>query len=69
MLGNYYLMVLSAGWVSLQLAFASLLLAVILGLLCALGKQSGVRWIRAMISPYILLARGIPDTVLMLLVL
>ncbi|HED4211235.1 MULTISPECIES: ABC transporter permease [Klebsiella pneumoniae complex] len=68
MLGNYYLMVLSAGWVSLQLAFASLLLAVILGLLCALGKQSGVRWIQAMISPYILLARGIPDLVLMLLV-
>lgn len=68
MSGNYYLMVLNAGWVSLQLAFASLLLAVILGLLGALGKQSTTRWVRALVTPYTLLARGIPDLVLMLLV-
>lgn len=68
MSGNYYLMVLNAGWVSLQLALASLLLSVILGLLGALGKQSGIRWVQAIIAPYTLLARGIPDLVLMLLV-
>lgn len=68
MSGNYYLMVLNAGWVSLQLALASLLLSVILGLLGALGKQSGIRWVQAIITPYTLLARGIPDLVLMLLV-
>ncbi|MDO6408738.1 ABC transporter permease [Pantoea phytobeneficialis] len=68
MSGNYYLMVLNAGWVSLQLAFASLLLSVILGLLGALGKQSGIRWVKAIVTPYTLLARGIPDLVLMLLV-
>ncbi|MFK3707926.1 ABC transporter permease [Klebsiella sp. NPDC088457] len=68
MSGNYYLMVLNAGWVSLQLAFASLSLSVILGLLGALGKQSGRRWIQALVTPYTLLARGIPDLVLMLLV-
>lgn len=68
MSGNYYLMVLEAGGVSLELAFCSLLLAVILGLLGALGKQSGIRWVQALVKPYTLLARGIPDLVLMLLV-
>ncbi|KAA8999369.1 ABC transporter permease subunit [Affinibrenneria salicis] len=68
MSGNYFFMVIGAGWVTLQLALAALLLAVLIGLLCALGKQSGVRWLNYMISPYTLLARGIPDLVLMLLV-
>ncbi|EHD22251.1 MULTISPECIES: ABC transporter permease [Brenneria] len=68
MSGNYFFMVIGAGWVTLQLALAALLLAVLIGLLCALGKQSGARWLNYLIAPYTLLARGIPDLVLMLLV-
>ncbi|MFC3396318.1 ABC transporter permease [Brenneria rubrifaciens] len=68
MSSDYFFMVLDAGWVTIQLALLALLLAVVLGLLCALGKQSGNRWLNYMIAPYTLLARGIPDLVLMLLV-
>lgn len=68
MSGNYYFMVLSSGWISLQLALCSLLLSIFLGLMGALAKQSGSRWVRAIVYPYTLLARGIPDLVLMLLV-
>ncbi len=68
MLSDYIFMVLASGWITLQLALSALILAVILGLLCALGKQSGQRWLRCLIAPYTLLARGIPDLVLMLLV-
>ncbi|TCV96708.1 arginine/ornithine transport system permease protein [Biostraticola tofi] len=68
MSSNYALMVLKAGWVTLELALSALLLSVVIGLICALGKQSGRRCLRFIIWFYTLLARGIPDLVMMLLV-
>lgn len=68
MLSDYITTVLAAGWISLQLAFLALLLAVVLGLLGALCKRSGSRLLRWPVEVYTTVVRGIPDLVLMLLV-
>ncbi|GGJ85493.1 ABC transporter permease [Pseudomonas matsuisoli] len=68
MLSDYITTVLAAGWVSLQLAFVALVLAVVLGLLGALCKLSGSRALRIVVGMYTTLVRGVPDLVLMLLV-
>lgn len=68
MLSDYIATVLGAGWVSLQLALISLLLAVVLGLLGALCKRSGSRVLRILVEIYTTVVRGVPDLVLMLLV-
>jgi arginine/ornithine transport system permease protein len=68
MLSDYIATVLGAGWISLQLAFLSLVLAVVLGLLGALGKRSGNRVIRIVVEVYTTVIRGVPDLVVMLLV-
>ncbi|MGQ9365735.1 ABC transporter permease [Azospirillum sp. ST 5-10] len=60
--------VLAAGWVSLALAFASLLLAVLIGVAGALAKLSHSRVLRATAAVYTSVVRGIPDLVMMLLV-
>ncbi|KAF1025090.1 MAG: Histidine transport system permease protein HisQ [Pseudomonas sp.] len=68
MLSDYIATVLGAGWVSLQLAFFALVLAVVLGLLGALCKRSGSRVLRTLVGVYTTVIRGVPDLVLMLLV-
>lgn len=68
MLSDYIATVLGAGWISLQLAFLSLALAVVLGLLGALCKRSGSRVLRFSAGLYTTVVRGVPDLVLMLLV-
>ena len=50
----------AAIWVTVQLTVASFALAVLLGLLLAVGKLSPVRAIRAFCTGYIEVARGIP---------
>ncbi|MNJ26090.1 Histidine transport system permease protein HisQ [compost metagenome] len=68
MLSDYITTVLGAGWVSLQLAFISLVLAVVIGLLGALCKRSEHRVLRYLLAIYTTFVRGVPDLVLMLLV-
>lgn len=68
MLSDYIATVLGAGWLSLQLAVISLVLAVALGLLGALCKRSGSRALRLLVGVYTTVVRGVPDLVLMLLV-
>ncbi|MCU1740561.1 MULTISPECIES: ABC transporter permease [Pseudomonas] len=67
MLSDYISSVLSAGWITFQLALTSLALAVVLGLAGALCKRSEHRTLRVLAEIYTTLVRGIPDLVLMLL--
>lgn len=60
--------VLAAGWVTLSLALASLLLAVLIGVAGALAKLSHSRFLRTTATVYTSVVRGIPDLVMMLLV-
>lgn len=60
--------VLAAGWVTLTLALASLLLAVLIGVAGALAKLSSSRVLRTTAILYTSVVRGIPDLVMMLLV-
>lgn len=66
--GDYVTTVLAAGWVSVQLAIAALILAIVLGLLGALCKLSDSRVLRLLAGTYTTLIRGVPDLVLMLLI-
>ncbi|UHD46337.1 ABC transporter permease subunit [Aureimonas altamirensis] len=68
MLGGYVASVLAAGWVTLSLAFVSLLLAVLIGVAAALAKLSPSRTLRVAATTYTSVVRGIPDLVMMLLV-
>lgn len=67
-LAEYMPLLLGQGLVlTLQLALASLALAVVLGLLGAWGKLSGNRLAVSVASAYTTVIRGIPDIVLLLL--
>ena len=50
------------------MALASLLLALVLGMLGALAKLSPYKWARGIATAYTTVIRGIPDLVLMLLI-
>lgn len=56
-----------AVWVTIQLTVASFTLAVILGLLLALGKLSSNALLRGFCTAYIELARGIPSLAILFL--
>lgn len=58
---------LEGAGVTLQVALASLLLAMLLGMLGALAKLSPYRWARGIADLYTTIIRGIPDLVLMML--
>ncbi|MGO4335576.1 ABC transporter permease [Labrys sp. KB_33_2] len=60
--------ILAAGAITLLLAFASLVVAVLLGLGAALCKVSRHRTLAAVAGIYTFVVRGIPDLVMMLLV-
>lgn len=63
----YILSILHGSWLVVQVGLASLLVAMALGLLGALGKLSSHRPARWLATAYSTLIRGIPDLVLMLL--
>lgn len=54
-------------WVTIQLTIASFVLAILLGLLLALGKLSRITIIRAFCTAYIEVARGIPALAILFL--
>ena len=63
----YILSILHGSWLVVQVGLASLVVAMVLGLLGALGKLSRHRPARWLATTYSTLIRGIPDLVLMLL--
>ena len=66
-LKGYEASLLEGAWVTLEVALASLLLALLLGMLGALAKLSPYKWARAIATGYTTIIRGIPDLVLMML--
>lgn len=56
-----------AVWVTIQLTIASFSLAIVLGLLLALGKLSRVAFVRGFCTAYIEVARGIPSLAILFL--
>ena len=65
---GYFDSIMEGTWMTLNLALSSLLVAVILGMLAALGKLSNSRPLRFVTLTYTTIIRGIPDLVLMLLI-
>jgi arginine/ornithine transport system permease protein len=58
---------LKGAWVTTELAFLSLALALIIGLLGASAKLSGNRWLTYGATFYTTVIRGVPDLVMMML--
>lgn len=54
--------------ITISLAIISLILAMILGVICAIGKMSSVKSISILCQIYTSFIRGVPDLVLMLLI-
>ncbi|WP_137937425.1 ABC transporter permease [Chitinivorax sp. B] len=67
MLGEYLPSILDGAWVTLKIAFGSLIVATILGLIGAAAKLASNRFIAWWGEAYSTLIRGVPDLVLMLL--
>jgi len=65
---GYGLTVLQGALLTVEVAVLSLIIAVVLGIVTALGKLSGHLWWRKLASGYTTLIRSIPDLVLMLLI-
>lgn len=59
---------LQGAWVTLQLTSVGLLMGIVLGLLAALGRIYGNKWVRALAVAYIELFRGTPALVQLFLV-
>ncbi|WP_336029987.1 ABC transporter permease [Acinetobacter pittii] len=60
-------LLLSGTWMTIQLALLSLLLSVIIGLIGASSKLSGIKILRYIATAYTTLIRSVPDLVIMLL--
>jgi len=67
-LHGYGASLLAGAWLSLAVAFSSLGIALLLGLLGALAKLSEARLLRWLAGAYTTLIRAVPDLVMMLLV-
>lgn len=67
-LQGYGFSILQGTILTIELCLASLAIAMILGILCALAKLSHIRTLKAAAQVYTTLIRGIPDLVLMLLI-
>ncbi len=65
---GYFGSIMDGTWVTINLAFGSLFVAVFLGILGALGKLSNTKALRGIALTYTTVIRGIPDLVLMLLI-
>ena len=59
--------ILEGSWLTVQLALASLVIAIALGMVGALAKLSKSRISRGIAGGYTTIVRGIPELVLMLL--
>ena len=59
-LPHYTLMLLKAAWTTIQLSFLAMPLAILLGLLVAVGRLYGPWWIRLPFEGYVELLRGTP---------
>jgi len=68
MIFQFITIILAAGWVTLCVVFASLAVAVVLGLAVAFAKLSTRHLLRWMASIYIFVMRSIPDIVLIVLI-
>ncbi|NML34448.1 ABC transporter permease [Paraburkholderia antibiotica] len=66
MVQDYLPTLLHGAWLSLEVALASLLLAVVFGLANALVKLFGSGWLRALSVAYTTAIRGVPELVMML---
>lgn len=64
---SYLPLILSGAFLSLRVAMASLLLALLFGLANASARLFGPRWLRALSASYTTVIRGIPELVMMLL--
>jgi arginine/ornithine transport system permease protein len=60
--------IFSGAIITIEVAFLSLALACLLGLLGALGKLSENLFLRSVATIYTTIIRGVPDLVLMLLI-
>lgn len=67
MLYGYTAIIAHGTWVTLELTIFSVLLAIVLGLLCASAKLSKNRPLKALAATYTTLIRSVPDLVMMLL--
>jgi polar amino acid transport system substrate-binding protein len=57
---HYLALLFRAAWTTLQLSFISMPLAMIIGLLVAIGRLYGPRWIQILFEAYVELLRGTP---------
>ena len=67
-MNGYYLSILQGSVVTVEVALASLVVAIVLGLLGAGAKLSGNRLLVGVSTVYTTIIRGVPDLVIMLLV-
>ena len=58
--GHYTGMLLRAAWTTIQLSFLSMPLAILIGLVVAVGRLYGPGWIRLPLEGYVELIRGTP---------
>ncbi len=65
---EFAIAILAAGSVTIQVALASLVIAILIGLAGAFAKLSASRALRALAGIYTFIIRGIPDLVIMLLI-
>jgi polar amino acid transport system substrate-binding protein len=57
---HYLGLLLRAAWTTLQLSFLSMPLAMLIGLMVAIGRLYGPRWVRVIFEAYVELLRGTP---------
>nr|WP_232356433.1 MULTISPECIES: ABC transporter permease subunit [Gilliamella] len=65
---GYSLLIFQGALITIGLAIASLVVAVLLGVVCALGKLSHLKTLRLICQIYTSVIRGVPDLVLMMLI-
>ena len=49
-----------AAWMTVKLAFCSMPIAILIGILVAVGRMYGPRWLRALLTAYVEVLRGTP---------
>ncbi len=67
-MGGYSLLILDGAFTTITLAIISLVVAMMLGVICAMGKLSRFSIISFVCQAYTSVIRGVPDLVLMLLI-
>ncbi|WP_294611022.1 ABC transporter permease [uncultured Gilliamella sp.] len=65
---GYIPLIYQGAIITISLAIASLMLAIVLGIFCAIGKLSRFKVISLLCQAYTSFIRGVPDLVLMLLI-